>query len=94
MRNHVDLEFPKRVKGVDIVLGGHDHVVLEELREGTAVIKSGCNFNNIGLIKIYPKHHLTSHIGNRVNYEWKIEKITSATSVDLELQSYVAGLME
>ena len=29
MRNWVDEKFPLEVKGVDLVLGGHDHVVLE-----------------------------------------------------------------
>lgn len=28
MRNQPDLEYPTLVKGVDIVLGGHDHVIL------------------------------------------------------------------
>lgn len=28
MRNQPDLEFPKNVKDIDIVLGGHDHVIL------------------------------------------------------------------
>lgn len=28
MRNQPDLEFPVFVKDVDIVLGGHDHVIL------------------------------------------------------------------
>jgi 2',3'-cyclic-nucleotide 2'-phosphodiesterase (5'-nucleotidase family) len=83
LRNNVDLAFPKHVKGVDLVLGGHDHVILEQVREGTAVIKSGTNFNHIGLIKLYSKDHVTEHLGNRVNYDWKIEKITPAASVDV-----------
>lgn len=28
MRNQPDLDFPPFVKNVDIVLGGHDHVIL------------------------------------------------------------------
>lgn len=72
LRNSVDLNFPKHVKGVDLVLGGHDHVVLEQVIQGTAVIKNGTNFNNIGLIKLYPKHHPTSRLGATVNYEWNI----------------------
>jgi hypothetical protein len=28
MRNHEDEEYPPKVKLVDLVLGGHDHVVL------------------------------------------------------------------
>jgi 5'-nucleotidase len=55
MRNHADKDFPNKVPNVDLVLGGHDHVIMEELINGIPVIKSGTNFNNVGLIKIYPK---------------------------------------
>jgi 2',3'-cyclic-nucleotide 2'-phosphodiesterase (5'-nucleotidase family) len=55
MRNIPDLEFPTKVKEVDLVLGGHDHVILEQVIDKTPVIKSGCNFRNIGLINIYSK---------------------------------------
>lgn len=55
MRNQPDLDFPLHVKGADIVLGGHDHVILEKVVDKTPVIKSGCNFRNIGLIHIYKK---------------------------------------
>lgn len=44
------------VKGVDLVLGGHDHVILKEVVDHTPVIKSGCNFRQIGLIHIYDKN--------------------------------------
>ena len=55
MRNQPDLSFPLHVKGVDLVLGGHDHVILEKVVDKTPVIKSGCNFRNIGLIHLYQK---------------------------------------
>jgi 2',3'-cyclic-nucleotide 2'-phosphodiesterase (5'-nucleotidase family) len=55
MRNHPDLDYPLEVKGVDLVLGGHDHVILHEMVDKTPVIKSGSNFRHIGLIKIYEK---------------------------------------
>jgi hypothetical protein len=29
MRNNVDIEYPEKVPGVDLVLGGHDHVILQ-----------------------------------------------------------------
>ena len=39
MRNQPDLEFPKYVKDIDIVLGGHDHVILQKVVDKTPVIK-------------------------------------------------------
>lgn len=56
MRNQPDVDYPPEVKGVDIVLGGHDHVILEKVVDKTPVIKSGCNFRNIGLINVYKKN--------------------------------------
>ena len=41
------------MKGVDLVLGGHDHVIMQEFVEKVPVLKSGTNFNNIGLINLY-----------------------------------------
>lgn len=76
MRNNIDLQFPKKVPFVDLVLGGHDHVIMEEMVNGVPVIKSGSNFNNVGLVKIYPKTHKTPHEGTRFNYDWKIHKVT------------------
>jgi 5'-nucleotidase len=59
MRNDADLLMPTKVEGVDLILGGHDHVVLHEIVNGTAVIKSGTNFNNVGLIKLFDKKYKT-----------------------------------
>ena len=53
MRNAADCSYPSHVKLVDIVLGGHDHVVMNELIDSVPVIKSGTNFLNIGVINIY-----------------------------------------
>lgn len=63
---------------MDLVLGGHDHVIMEEFVNGVPVIKSGTNFNNVGLIKIYAKTHSADHEGVRFNYDWKIFKVTIA----------------
>lgn len=53
MRNAADCSFPSHVKLVDIVLGGHDHVVMNEIIDSVPVIKSGTNFLNIGVINVY-----------------------------------------
>lgn len=96
MRNNADREFPRRVEGVDLVLGGHDHVIMEELIEGTAVIKSGSNFNNVGLIHLLPKTPKVpgARRGRRWDYDWTIFKVPAASSVDQQLKKYVDDLME
>lgn len=50
-----DKNLAAKVDGVDIVLGGHDHMILNVLENQTPVIKSGDDFNNLGVIKIYEK---------------------------------------
>lgn len=94
MRNNQDRDFPKRVPNVDLVLGGHDHVIMEELVNGVPVIKSGSNFNNAGLIKIFAKTQQAQHEGARFNFDWKIHKVTVTETVDQHLRDYVEELMK
>lgn len=46
------------------------------------MIKSGSNFNHVGLIKLYRKSHKTAKEGNNFNYEWKISKVTVSEHID------------
>ena len=55
-----------------MVLGGHDHVIMEELIEGTLVVKSGTNFNNVGLLHIYLPSKKAKHKCSRVNIDCDI----------------------
>lgn len=41
----------EKVKGIDLVLGGHDHLVAFEKIDKSYIIKSGCNFRNLTLVK-------------------------------------------
>ena len=52
MRNHNDIKLAESVDGIDLVLGGHDHVIFDEYIKGTRVIKSGTNFRNFGVIDL------------------------------------------
>ena len=94
MRNASDREFPMKVEGVDLVLGGHDHVIMQEFINSTLVIKSGANFNNLGLVHLYAKDQLAvERKGRRVNYQWTIFKIFQAEKVDQQLKRYIDELM-
>ena len=71
-------------------------MVMEEYINGVPIIKSGSNFNNVGLIKMYLPSKETEHPCNRMNFECKIYDVPEfeTTQVDQELKSYVDGLME
>ena len=53
MRNSPDCQYPSHIKNVDLVLGGHDHVILTEIIDNVPVIKSGTNFMNVGVVNVY-----------------------------------------
>lgn len=56
MRVPQDRKLPFDAPDVDIVLGGHDHIIMKEIINGIPVLKSGDNFKSIGTINIYSKN--------------------------------------
>ena len=40
------------VKGIDLFIDGHDHLLVEDQVEGTLLVETGCHFANIGLVII------------------------------------------
>ena len=40
------------VPEIDLILGGHDHIVYFKRVDQTLIIKSGCNFNEFNYIKL------------------------------------------
>lgn len=55
MRVAQDKKLPQEVEGVDLVLGGHDHIIMEEFINEILVVKSGSNFKNLSVIQVYRK---------------------------------------
>lgn len=53
MMKYNDCKLAKTVKGIDLILGGHDHHIVHEKVENTAVIKSGTDFKNFSVIRIH-----------------------------------------
>lgn len=51
MRIPSDRQLLEKVKGIDLVLGGHDHLVAFEKINQSYIVKSGSNFRNITLVK-------------------------------------------
>lgn len=52
MRTPNDLKLANNTKGIDIILGGHDHVCEVNIANDIHVIKSGTDFRQFGLITI------------------------------------------
>lgn len=50
-----DVKLAKNVKGIDLILGGHDHLIVHEKVNDSVIIKSGTDFRNFSILKIYKK---------------------------------------
>ena len=55
MMKYNDLKLAKSVKGIDLILGGHDHLIVHEQVNDTVLIKSGTDFKNFSIIKVHKK---------------------------------------
>jgi 5'-nucleotidase len=47
-----DIKLAKSVKGIDLILGGHDHLVTHEKYNDSVMVKSGTDFRNFSIIKV------------------------------------------
>lgn len=47
-----DMKLAKQVKGIDLILGGHDHHIVHEKVAGSVLVKSGCDFKNFSVLRI------------------------------------------
>lgn len=52
MMGYNDTKLAKAVKGIDLILGGHDHTIRSEQINQVPVIKSGTNFKHLSVISI------------------------------------------
>lgn len=52
MMKYNDIKLAKNVKGIDLILGGHDHLIIQEKINDTVLIKSGSDFRNFSIIKV------------------------------------------
>ncbi len=50
-----DVKLAKNVQGIDLILGGHDHLIVHEKVNDSVIIKSGTDFRNFSILKIYKK---------------------------------------
>ena len=52
MMKYNDAKLAQNVKGIDLILGGHDHLVVQEKVHDSVIIKSGTNFRNFSIIEV------------------------------------------
>jgi 5'-nucleotidase len=52
MMKYNDVKLAENVKGIDLILGGHDHLIVQEKINDSVIIKSGTNFRNFSIIEI------------------------------------------
>jgi 5'-nucleotidase len=53
MMKYNDIKLAKQVSGIDLILGGHDHLITQEKVNDSVIIKSGTDFRNFSIIKIH-----------------------------------------
>lgn len=53
MMKYNDIKLAKSVKGIDLILGGHDHLIIHEKIGESVLIKSGTDFKNFSIIKVH-----------------------------------------
>lgn len=49
-----DEQLATSVPGIDLILGGHDHEPMWKVVGGTLIWKTGSDWRNLGLLKVYP----------------------------------------
>ncbi|GEM85529.1 bifunctional metallophosphatase/5'-nucleotidase [Meiothermus granaticius] len=49
-----DEQLAASVPGLDLILGGHDHEPMWKVVNGTLIWKTGSDWRNLGLLKVYP----------------------------------------
>lgn len=83
MRTPNDIKLAKNATGIDIILGGHDHVCEDHVENGIHVIKSGTDFRQFGLVTI----DMERNTDGRVNVTFEPVNVTSEYAEDQALKN-------
>lgn len=92
MRVPQDQKLPLDCSDIDIVLGGHDHIIMKQFINGIPVLKSGDNFKTIGIIDIFKKDQNAETHFKCKNFDFNInvQVVPIATQgINLNLKMYV-----
>jgi len=91
------LEVPE----IDLILGGHDHIVYFKRIDQTLIIKSGCNFNEFNYITLDFSKNLNSNETLSTKYDFNkynlfVEKVNVGLNFEenYDLKIYVDELLK
>ena len=77
MRVPEDRKLPMDQPRIDIILGGHDHIIMKQFINQIPVLKSGDNFKTLGVIQVYKKDSNpdAEFKGRTYDFDIKIEEV-------------------
>ena len=86
----------KKVPGIDLILGGHDHIVFSKLVNKIPILKSGSNFEHIGLYKVVSldKNKNITYEGRRWSFQTKCLPIAKAKRKYNELEAFISEVVQ
>mmetsp|Transcript_1114 Transcript_1114/g.1008 ORF Transcript_1114/g.1008 Transcript_1114/m.1008 type:complete len:306 (+) Transcript_1114:247-1164(+) len=91
MRTNNDTNLAETYDGLDLILGGHDHIICKNLINGTWVAKSGCEFRNFHVIDINKSSNPNSKDLYKGKYEidFNLIEVNSEWKPDEELTKHI-----
>ena len=60
MMKYNDIELAKKFPEIDLILGGHDHLIVHEVVNNSIFIKSGTNFKHFSFLKVMKRENFSA----------------------------------
>ena len=84
----LDRKLAKKVKGIDIIVGGHSHEYIHEMVGNTIIVQDGARGRYLGVLKF------TFKDGRIINPVWKRIFLDSTAGCDNEIHDLMAQYMQ
>jgi len=84
----LDRKLAKKVKGIDIIVGGHSHEYIHEMVGNTIIVQDGARGEYLGVLKF------TFKDGRIINPVWKRIFLDSTAGCDNEIHDLMAQYMQ
>lgn len=105
MMKYNDIKLAQQVQGIDLILGGHDHMVAHEMHADSMLVKSGTDFRHFSIIRIADNHGqewsgevssgTTRHRSKKWMFEVELKEVhheKEAIVPDVELDHYIVEI--
>lgn len=89
MRTPDDERLARQVPEVDLILGGHDHIIFKKIISGRWVVKSGTDFKVFSTIDLHDTGDGRLYVKEPVHHD-----VTSSFAKDPDMAVYVAGQLK